>query len=83
MITNSFSISKGILFILLGAFLISFSPVLVSISDLEPTVSAFYRVFIGSTFLVLIIYINRKRYINAFTVNPYLILAGVFFALDL
>ena len=83
MITNSFSIPKGILFVLLGAFLISFSPVLVSISDLEPTVSAFYRVFIGSIFLVIIIYINRKRYINAFTVNPYLILAGVFFALDL
>ena len=83
MITNSFIIPKGILFVLLGAFLISFSPVLVSISDLEPTVSAFYRVFIGSIFLVLIIYINRKRYINAFTVNPYLILAGIFFALDL
>ena len=83
MITNCFSFPKGILFVLLGAFLISFSPVLVSISDLEPTVSAFYRVFIGSIFLVLIIYINRKRYINAFTVNPYLILAGIFFALDL
>ena len=83
MITNSFIIPKGILFVLLGAFLISFSPVLVSISDLEPTVSAFYRVFIGSIFLLLIIYINRKRYINAFTVNPYLILAGIFFALDL
>ena len=83
MITNSFSIPKGILFVLLGAFLISFSPVLVSISDLEPTVSAFYRVFIGSILLLLIIYINRKRYINAFTVNSYLILAGIFFALDL
>jgi len=83
MILDSFNIPKGILFVLLGAFLISFSPVIVSISDLEPTVSAFYRVFIGSIFLLLIIYINRKRYIDSFSINPYLILAGIFFALDL
>ena len=83
MILDTFNIPKGILFVLLGAFLISFSPVIVSISDLEPTVSAFYRVFIGSIFLLLIIYINRKRYIDSFSINPYLILAGIFFALDL
>ncbi len=81
--TNSFMIPKGVLFVLLGALLISFSPVMVSISDLQPTVSAFYRVFIGSIFLLLMIYINRKRYMNAVSINPYLILAGIFFSLDL
>nr|ADI21784.1 permeases of the drug/metabolite transporter (DMT) superfamily [uncultured gamma proteobacterium HF0130_22O14] len=81
--TNSFMIPKGMLFVLLGALLISFSPVMVSISDLQPTVSAFYRVFIGSIFLLLMIYINRKRYVNALSINPYLILAGIFFSLDL
>ena len=81
--TNSFMIPKGMLFVLLGALLISFSPVMVSISDLQPTVSAFYRVFIGSIFLLLMIHINRKRYVNALSINPYLILAGIFFSLDL
>ena len=56
---------------------------MVSISHLEPTVSAFYRVFIGSIFLSLMIFVNHKRYTNIFSNNPYLILAGVFFALDL
>jgi drug/metabolite transporter (DMT)-like permease len=67
----------------LGAFLISFSPVFVSLSDLQPTVSAFYRVFIGSIFLGVIIALNYKRYADKFLINRYLILAGIFFALDL
>ena len=36
---------KGSLSVLLGAFLISFSPVFVGLVSLEPSVSAFYRVF--------------------------------------
>tara|TARA_B100000959_G_scaffold191053_1_gene199741 strand:+ start:1338 stop:2246 length:909 start_codon:yes stop_codon:yes gene_type:complete len=76
-------IEKGILFVLFGAFIISFSPVMVSVSDLQPTVSAFYRVFIGSIFLLAMVLVNRQRYTNAFIVNPYLIFAGIFFALDL
>ena len=67
----------------MGAFLISFSPVFVSLSDLQPTVSAFYRVFIGSIFLGVIIALNYKRYADKFLINRYLILAGIFFALDL
>ena len=77
------NIRRGILFVLIGAFLISFSPVMVSMSDLQPTVSAFYRVFIGSIFLLLVIILNRNLYSNFLSVNPYLILAGIFFALDL
>ena len=74
---------KGVVFVLLGAFLISFSPVMVSLSDLQPTVSAFYRVFIGSIFLLLMVVVNYQKYANKFLINPYLILAGIFFALDL
>jgi len=83
MSSDNIKIRKGILFVLIGAFLISFSPVMVSMSDLQPTVSAFYRVFIGSIFLIFVIFLNRNLYINSFSVNPYLILAGIFFALDL
>ena len=83
MSSDNLKIRKGILFVLIGAFLISFSPVMVSMSDLQPTVSAFYRVFIGSIFLIFVIFLNRSLYVNSFSVNPYLILAGIFFALDL
>ena len=83
MSSDNLKIRRGILFVLIGAFLISFSPVMVSMSDLQPTVSAFYRVFIGSIFLIFVIFLNRNFYINSFSVNPYLILAGIFFALDL
>ena len=83
MSSDNLKVRKGILFVLIGAFLISFSPVMVSMSDLQPTVSAFYRVFIGSIFLIFVIFLNRNLYINSFSVNPYLILAGIFFALDL
>ena len=83
MSSDNLKIRKGILFVLIGAFLISFSPVMVSMSDLQPTVSAFYRVFIGSILLIFVIFLNRNLYINSFSVNPYLILAGIFFALDL
>ena len=83
MSSDNLKIRKGILFVLIGAFLISFSPVMVSMSDLQPTVSAFFRVFVGSIFLIFVIFLNRSLYINFFSVNPYLILAGIFFALDL
>jgi len=67
----------------MGAFLISFSPIFVSLSDLHPTVSAFYRVFIGSIFLSAIVALNYKRYLDNLLINRYLILACFFFALDL
>ena len=74
---------KGATLVLIGAFLISFSPIFVSLSDLQPTVSAFYRVFIGSIFLGLIVALNYQRYADKFLINRYLILACFFFALDL
>jgi len=63
--------------------LISFSPIFVAFSDLQPTVSAFYRVFIGSIFLLIMVVLNFKSYSDKFLINRYLILASIFFALDL
>ena len=73
----------GAFLVLIGAFLISFSPIFVSLSDLQPTVSAFYRVFIGSIFLGVMVALNYQRYEDKFLINRYLVLACFFFALDL
>jgi drug/metabolite transporter (DMT)-like permease len=81
--SNFSFLPKGASLVLMGAFLISFSPIFVSLSDLQPTVSAFYRVFIGSIFLALIVALNYQRYSDKFLFNRYLILACFFFALDL
>ena len=73
----------GAFLVLIGAFLIIFSPIFVSWSDLQPTVSAFYRVFIGSIFLGVIVALNYQQYEDKFLINRYLVLACFFFALDL
>lgn len=46
--------------LLAGAFIISFSSVLVKISDVEPMVSAFYRVFFGALFLFVACAIKKE-----------------------
>ena len=52
--------TKGSLSVLAGAFLISFSPVFVNLVTIEPTVSGFYRMAIGSIAL-LIAFILKTR----------------------
>jgi len=74
---------KGSLSVFLGAILISFSPVFVGLATLEPSVSGFYRVFFGSIVLIFILVFKRKIRINLKKVSKFLLLAGVFFALDL
>ncbi len=75
--------TKGSLSVMLGAVLISFSPVFVKLADLEPTVSGFYRVFIGSIVLVIIYLLKYKE--NPFNkeISIYIIFGGIFFSLDL
>lgn len=46
--------------LLVGAFIISFSSVLVRVSDVEPMVSAFYRVFFGALFLIVACTIKKE-----------------------
>ncbi len=66
-----------------GAFLISFSGVLVKTSHVSPSVSAFYRVFTGGLFL-LPICIVKKEFKKKSLKNSMLgILCGLLFALDL
>ena len=66
-----------------GAVLISFSPIFVSLVDVNPTVSAFYRVFIGGIALTLYLLISKKRFDFNRTVWVFLFMASIFFAADL
>lgn len=66
-----------------GAVLISFSPIFVSLVDINPTVSAFYRVFIGGIALTLYLLISKKRFDFNRTVWFFLFMSSIFFAADL
>tara|TARA_Y100000022_G_C13193733_1_gene349318 strand:- start:127 stop:975 length:849 start_codon:yes stop_codon:yes gene_type:complete len=66
-----------------GAVLISFSPIFVSLVHVNPTVSAFYRVFIGGIALTLYLLISRKRFDFNKSVWFFLFMASIFFAADL
>ena len=66
-----------------GAVLISFSPIFVSLVDVNPTVSAFYRVFIGGIALTLYLLISKKRFDFNKSVWFFLFMASIFFAADL
>ena len=83
MISNYFIKISGPLFVLTGAFLISFSSVFVATVDLEPTVSAFYRVFIGFLALCLFYCIKEKEPPFRTKISKYLYIAAIIFVLDL
>ena len=66
-----------------GAVLISFSPIFVSLVHINPTVSAFYRVFIGGIALTLYLLFSGKRFNFNKSVWFCLFMASIFFAADL
>jgi drug/metabolite transporter (DMT)-like permease len=66
-----------------GAALISLSPVWVKLVDVSATTSGFYRVFIGSIALAGYLAVTRKGTRLGAGVWRLLMLAGLFFALDL
>jgi len=74
---------RAILGLLSGAVMISFSGVWVKISHVSPTVSAFYRVFFGSIFLLTAVL--GKGEIKSEKIPDFLMAAGcgLAFALDL
>ncbi len=76
--------NKPVLQILVGAIAISFSPVWVKFADVEPTASAFYRVFFGFCFL-LIPAIIKKEFKPPTTGREsiLILLCGLAFAVDL
>ncbi len=69
--------------LVLGAVLISFSPVFVKLVSVPPTVSAFYRMLFGGSILLGIMLWRRER--PALKTRAFLVLclASLFFALDL
>lgn len=66
-----------------GAFIISFSSVYVKLAHVMPSVSAFYRVFIGALCLTMIIVVTGRRIWPGAKNMGLLFLAGLFFGLDL
>ena len=51
-LTDATEYRRGIIELLAGAVLISFSPVFVKVADVEPTMAGFYRCSIGGVFLL-------------------------------
>lgn len=52
---------RALAFIILGAIMVSFTSVLVELTHVEPTVSAFYRLLFGGAILLFIAWIRRDR----------------------
>ena len=75
--------NKAHIHIFAGAAIISFSGIWVTWAGIEPTVSAFYRVFFGSFFLLLICL--RRRHIRRINLASSVVtaLCGLCFAADL
>ncbi|HNP64757.1 MAG TPA: DMT family transporter [Woeseiaceae bacterium] len=67
----------------IGAALISLSPVWVRLSDVAPSVSGFYRVVFGSLALVIYLLVTRRGLHLSRRSWFLLIVASIFFALDL
>ena len=66
-----------------GAVLISFSPVFVKLVSVAPTTSAFYRVLVGGLVLTGFLIVTRRRLFFTRIAWCSLVVAAVFFALDL
>jgi drug/metabolite transporter (DMT)-like permease len=69
--------------VLIGAFMISFSPIWVRLSEVAPTTSAFYRVFFGFAFLLVPWLWASTRLDKLGNLLPLSIACGFIFALDL
>ncbi|MBT4950301.1 MAG: DMT family transporter [Pelagibacteraceae bacterium] len=74
---------SGSLFVFAGALLISFSSIFVASVNLEPTVSAFYRVFIGCITLCFYYFLKERKSPFRRNISSYLYIAAVIFVLDL
>jgi drug/metabolite transporter (DMT)-like permease len=66
-----------------GAIMISFSPVFVKLTTVEPTVSAFYRMFFGGLALAALVMIRREPVWFGGRALGIIAIAALFFAGDL
>tara|TARA_Y100000768_G_C23940845_1_gene665049 strand:+ start:275 stop:1177 length:903 start_codon:yes stop_codon:yes gene_type:complete len=74
------------LILVLGALSIAFSPIFVRLSDVDPIMTAFYRIFLSLPFFLFFSSVKVIDKIKFPTIkNHYLvfIMSGIFFALDL
>ncbi len=71
------------LYVLAGAFMISFSAIFVKFVDISATSSAFYRVFFGFIFLFFTLVIKKIPFFPPRRHLPLITLCGITFALDL
>ena len=76
-------LGNPVLRLFIGAALISLSPVWVKLVDVSATTSGFYRVAIGGVALSLYLVLSGKHLQFSRKVWTILLLAGLFFALDL
>jgi drug/metabolite transporter (DMT)-like permease len=81
--TESSASRRAVACLLAGAVMISFSGVWVKTSHVGPTVSAFYRVFFGSLFLLAGALWRREIRRLSARQNGLILVCGGFFALDL
>jgi drug/metabolite transporter (DMT)-like permease len=75
--------SKFVMKMLAAAVIISTSSVWVKLSEVDPSVSGFYRMFIGGSLLLLICGIKRYDLWRGWVYFSWLLLAALFFAADL
>ena len=65
----------------MGAFMISFSPVFVSLVNVSPTTSGFYRVFFGGVALTTFIFLSGRRLLFNKSIWIALVFSAVFLLL--
>ena len=80
---NSGTDRLGLLQLLTGALLISFSSIMVKTAHVGPTVAAFYRVALGGTALLALVLIRRKKLFHGWGVLGGILAAAFLFFLDL
>lgn len=69
--------------VMAGALMISFSGVYVKLAHVSPTVSGFYRVFLGGLVLLIIVILRRDRLWKGFSYFILTVACGFVFAADL
>jgi drug/metabolite transporter (DMT)-like permease len=74
---------KALIRTTLGAVMISFSAVFVKLAQVNPTVSAFYRVFFGGCCLLIILLVRQQMQWYGWRFLKLALITGMFFALDL
>ena len=74
---------RATLLVVIGAVIISFSPVFVRIADVGPTAAGFYRTFFGGIALLVYVALRREPLWRGFAPLGFAALCGVVFAADL